>query len=152
MAEDRRTYQLIQNSRHGRVIATRSEKIDTMVEAITAYVARRLIEREKALASDATVEDAARALLQKQAAEAPAQTAPAQPPAAKDALEAAPVQGIAPPLQANAPARRRPLFEFLMFIAEFIGFAVLIVLLLGAAYFLWNLGEAWWVARFSRSG
>ena len=38
-----------------------SERLEPMVEAITDYIARRLIERDKALAGDTTLEQAARA-------------------------------------------------------------------------------------------
>ena len=53
MGRDRRQYRFMQNMRHGRVIIAESEHLDTITQAITAYIARRLIEREKALASDA---------------------------------------------------------------------------------------------------
>ena len=53
MGRDARKYRFIQDSRHGRVILAESVEIPTMVEAITDYVARRLLERDKALASDA---------------------------------------------------------------------------------------------------
>jgi hypothetical protein len=60
MAHDRRTYRFVQDTRHGRVVIAESERIEPMVEAVTNYIARRLIEREKALAADATLEQAAR--------------------------------------------------------------------------------------------
>jgi hypothetical protein len=60
MGHDRRTYRFIQDTRHGRVVIAESERIEPMVEAVTNYIARRLIEREKALAADATLEQAAR--------------------------------------------------------------------------------------------
>lgn len=154
MAEDRRTYQLVQNTRHGRVISARSEKLDVMSETVAGYIARRLIEREKALASDTTIEDAMRA-----AASPAAPKAVSVPDnvAGKSAADAKPVSIARPEAAAAAAAsdapvkRRRPLFEFLMFIAEFIGFAVLIVLLFAAGYFLWNLAEAWWVANYAKT-
>ena len=52
MAHDRRTYRLLQDTRHGRRQVCQSERSEDLVEAITAYIAHRLIEREKALASD----------------------------------------------------------------------------------------------------
>lgn len=159
MDEDRRTYQFIQNTRHGRVIAARSDKIDAMVEALTNYIARRLVEREKALASDTTIEDAARNLAagplpstQSSTAHNVSQAQPGQ----QAAKPAAP--GQAQPAAAGSAAerpmrhKRRPLFELLMFVAEFLGFALLLILLFGAVYFLWNLGEAWWVAKFWKTG
>jgi len=59
MGRDRRSYTFVQDTRHGRVILAESERLEPMVEAVTNYVARRLIEREKALAGDMTIEQAA---------------------------------------------------------------------------------------------
>jgi len=61
MGRDRRTYRFIQDTRHGRVVIAETERLEPMVDAITDYVARRLIEREKALAADQTLDQAARA-------------------------------------------------------------------------------------------
>ena len=56
MAHDRRHYRLVQATRHGRTVLAESERIDAMVQAVTAYVARRLVAGEKALpAAEATV-------------------------------------------------------------------------------------------------
>lgn len=52
MAHDRRTYRFLQDTRHGRVLIAESERIDRLADAITNYVARRIVERERALASD----------------------------------------------------------------------------------------------------
>ncbi|HLW90561.1 MAG TPA: hypothetical protein VKS78_04575 [Roseiarcus sp.] len=52
MAHDRRVYRFLQDTRHGRAIIAESERVDRMVAAITNYIARRLVERERALASD----------------------------------------------------------------------------------------------------
>jgi hypothetical protein len=52
MAHDRRVYRFCQDTRHGRATIAESERVDRMVAAITNYVARRLVERERALASD----------------------------------------------------------------------------------------------------
>jgi hypothetical protein len=51
MARDRRVYSFVQDTRAGRTIVAESDRIDTMVKAVTDYIARRLIEREKALAT-----------------------------------------------------------------------------------------------------
>lgn len=61
MARDRTSYRFLQDTRHGRVTIAENEKLTTIVEAVSAYIARRLVEREKALASDMTIEQAARA-------------------------------------------------------------------------------------------
>ena len=52
MARDRHSYRFLQDTRHGRIEICDSAKLETIVEAITAYMAHRLIEREKALAVD----------------------------------------------------------------------------------------------------
>lgn len=52
MGRDRRNYQFVQDTRHGRITICESEKLEVIVEAVTAYIAHRLIEREKALAVD----------------------------------------------------------------------------------------------------
>ena len=53
MAADRRRYRLIQDTRDGRLVLHEGEGLGGTVEAVTAYVARRLVEREKMLASAA---------------------------------------------------------------------------------------------------
>ena len=66
MGRDRRTYRFLQDTRVGRVTIAESERLEPMVEAITDYVARRLIERDKALAGDTTLDQAARAQIETQ--------------------------------------------------------------------------------------
>lgn len=53
MGRDPRVYHFIQDTRHGRVKLAESETLSVIVEAATHYVARRLLERDKALATDA---------------------------------------------------------------------------------------------------
>ncbi|RBP15489.1 hypothetical protein DFR50_10845 [Roseiarcus fermentans] len=57
MARDRRTYRFFQDTLYGRVAIAESPKIETIVAACTNYVARRLVERERALAADAPALD-----------------------------------------------------------------------------------------------
>lgn len=52
MGRDARVYRFLQDTRHGRVTLAETSDVATMVDAITDYVARRLLERDKALASD----------------------------------------------------------------------------------------------------
>jgi hypothetical protein len=52
MGHDPRVYRFLQDTRNGRVVLAESESVDVIVEAATNYVARRLLEREKALAAD----------------------------------------------------------------------------------------------------
>src|SRR5277367_858669 len=52
LGHDRRTYRFFQDTRHGRVLIAESANLDRIVAAMTNYIARRLVEREQALASD----------------------------------------------------------------------------------------------------
>jgi hypothetical protein len=52
LAHDRRTYRFFQDTRHGRVLIAESDSADRILAAVTNYVARRLVEREQALAAD----------------------------------------------------------------------------------------------------
>lgn len=51
MAHDRQTYTLIQDTRNGPVVLAQNKAADGIVAAVTDYVARRLVERERALAA-----------------------------------------------------------------------------------------------------
>jgi len=51
MAHDRRTYRFHQDTRNGRVLIAESQSVDAIAAAVANYVARRLIERERALAA-----------------------------------------------------------------------------------------------------
>ncbi|WP_330084893.1 hypothetical protein [Methylocystis iwaonis] len=62
MDRDRRTYRFLQDTRHGRITLRETADIDEAVDAVTDYIAHRLIEREKALAVDYASGGAARAL------------------------------------------------------------------------------------------
>jgi hypothetical protein len=61
MAHDRRFYRFQQDTRHGRAVIAESDRVERMVEAIANYIARRLVERERALASDWRSREAAAA-------------------------------------------------------------------------------------------
>jgi hypothetical protein len=52
MARDKRVYRFVQDTRFGRRIIAESDKIDEIVAAVTRYVARRLVERERVIAGD----------------------------------------------------------------------------------------------------
>jgi hypothetical protein len=49
MAHDKRTYRFFQDTRQGRLLMAESQSVDTIVAAVSDYVARRLVERERAL-------------------------------------------------------------------------------------------------------
>jgi len=52
MGRDKRTYRFLQDTRYGRKIVAESAEPGEIVEGVTKYVARRIIERERALAAD----------------------------------------------------------------------------------------------------
>jgi hypothetical protein len=53
MGRDKRQYRFVQDTRYGRAVLAESHEMAVIVAAVTRYVARRLIERERALADDA---------------------------------------------------------------------------------------------------
>ena len=52
MGRDRRIYRFVQDTRYGRRVLGESPDVGELVEAVTKYVARRMIERERVLAGD----------------------------------------------------------------------------------------------------
>jgi hypothetical protein len=66
MGRDKRSYRFLHDSRMGRHMLAESHEIADIVQAVTTYVARRLVERQRALAEDpallarAPVKEAAR--------------------------------------------------------------------------------------------
>jgi hypothetical protein len=55
MAHDKRTYRFFQDTRQGRALMAESQSVDAIAAAVADYVARRLVERERALAVDSRV-------------------------------------------------------------------------------------------------
>jgi hypothetical protein len=51
MGRDKRLYRFVQDTRFGRKILAESHDVDAIVQAITDYVARRMVEREHTLGS-----------------------------------------------------------------------------------------------------
>src|SRR6476619_5934921 len=49
MGRDKRIYRFVQDTRFGRIVIAESHEVIVIVDAITDYVARRMIEREHAL-------------------------------------------------------------------------------------------------------
>src|SRR6267154_4156570 len=49
MGRDKRIYRFVQDTRLGRIVIAESHEVAVMVDAITDYVARRMVEREHAL-------------------------------------------------------------------------------------------------------
>lgn len=162
MARDRRTYRFLQDTRHGRLTLLESERIEQVTQAVADYVARRLLEREKALAADMTVEEAARRLLAPKpaasaaasaAAPAAVETTPAEgqneaaarlpaatPFALTGAATAAPAlrpPALSPP--PIAPERRGAAETALLFVIQFLGAAALTLLVAAACWQLWRM-------------
>ena len=122
MGHDRRTYRFVQDTRHGRVVIAESERIEPIADAVTQYIARRLVEREKALAADGTLEQAARAH-----AEAQATLAAPHQPASNSAT----------------------LGRFIAVLIELLGAASLLALLALGGFAGWKYAAALWLARHS---
>jgi hypothetical protein len=49
MGRDKRIYRLVQDTRFGRIVIAESHGVAAIVDAVTDYVARRMVEREHAL-------------------------------------------------------------------------------------------------------
>ncbi len=49
MGRDKRIYRFVQDTRFGRIVIAESHEVAAIVDAITDYVARRMVEREHAL-------------------------------------------------------------------------------------------------------
>ena len=52
MGRDKRVYRFLHDTRVGRRVLAESTEIDDIVQAVTAYVARRIVERQRALDED----------------------------------------------------------------------------------------------------
>jgi len=59
MGRDKRIYRFVQDTRFGRIVLAESHDAAAIVDAITDYVARRMIEREHALVATPMAEPAA---------------------------------------------------------------------------------------------
>ena len=139
MAHDRRSYRFLQDTRHGRVLIAESERVERLVAAITNYVARRLVERERALASDWRSRERAAA---DDEIEAPASTA--EPAPAKSETKAL-------PLRPRARGRRwtDTLADGLSFLLTTLGAIMLCGVIIFAAYLFWVAsGRELWTAHF----
>jgi hypothetical protein len=49
MGRDKRIYRFVQDSRFGRIVIAESHEVPAIVQAVTDYVARRMVEREHAM-------------------------------------------------------------------------------------------------------
>lgn len=138
MGRDRRAYRFFQDTVHGRVLIAESVEMGRIVSAATNYIARRLVERERALAVGRETTEP----------EAPAAPGPAAWPmrpvlrssreARADALPPAPEAAATP---VAAPRRRvaQRLGDTLSFLLMTLGSISLILLLALALYLVWTL-------------
>ena len=58
MGRDKRIYRFVQDTRFGRIVLAESHDVPVIVDAVTDYLARRMIEREHALVATPIVEPA----------------------------------------------------------------------------------------------
>ena len=56
MARDKRQYRFVQDTRYGRKVLAESADIPRVVDAVTHYVATRMVERSRALAEDSAAQ------------------------------------------------------------------------------------------------
>lgn len=59
MGRDKRIYRFVQDTRFGRIVLAESHDVPVIVDAVTAYVARRMIEREHAMVATPIAEPVA---------------------------------------------------------------------------------------------
>ena len=144
MGRDRRTYRLVQDTRHGRVVMAESDKLDVIEGAVANYMARRIIERERALASDATL------------------PSPTRPWPGPEAPAPDIVKNISPALSTHTPVaaasavrpprKRRRIHGVMRFIIQFLGAftlcVVLITAVLAAIYIGYPVARIWLAAHF----
>jgi hypothetical protein len=140
MAQDKRTYRFFQDTRHGRVLMAESQSPDTIVAAVADYVARRLVERERALTADPRV-------LEEPRPQAPETSGPAAWPIAKPRPRALhfPPAGASEPLAAAEPPKARPrrgivrwLVDALSLFLMLLGSITLALLLGIGGYWAWT--------------
>jgi hypothetical protein len=147
MAHDRRTYRFYQDTRHGRVLIAESQSADAIAAAAADYVARRLVERERALAADWRVDSAPPSQPQTEA------DGPRAWPIAKPRpLGLPPAGGIEPPPGLSDEPRARPRRRFAQRLGDALSLLSMIVgsitlaLLIGiGADFVWTtrLRDVW---------
>jgi hypothetical protein len=57
MGRDKRIYRFVQDTRYGRIVLAESHDVPVIVDAVTSYVARRMVEREQALSATSAYEE-----------------------------------------------------------------------------------------------
>jgi len=125
LAGDRRRFRFFQDTRHGRVLIAESESVAQIVTAVTNYVARRLVEREQALASDWRSRSAAADHIKTRAK-------------AEELLRKANPGPEAPPAA--------PKISWLQAAGNLFGFALMTLGAITLCLFLWLIAQAGWEA------
>ncbi len=138
LAHDRRTYRFYQDTRHGRVLIAKSQSIDKIAAAVANYVARRLVERERALASDWRDAEAPKAEDKGPLANAASGDSPAPPIYESEAKEVA--------AEPSAPRRRR----FARRLGDALGLFGLFLMLLGLITLALLIGLGVYIAWMTR--
>jgi len=59
MGRDKRIYRFVQDTRFGRIVIAESHEVPAIVDAVTGYVARRMIEREHAMVATPVADEPA---------------------------------------------------------------------------------------------
>jgi len=143
LGHDRRTYRFFQDTRHGRVLIAESEIIDRIVQAITNYVARRLVEREQALASDWRSSELGVDL--KTTTRSKQMTERARVAQAPETESASVVANDEAPAKRSALAMVGDVFGFLLMTLGSLTLCALLFLAAWAAWGFW--GREFWVAH-----
>lgn len=131
LGHDNHSYRLVQDTRHGRLVMAETDGVEATVEAVAAYVARRLVEREKALAADTTAPDAGRRPSPNRC------RADVTEPSVKERARMSETP-------AGTPRRRRGrLAASLRFVIEFLGTATLLCVVMGTSFMLYHAARAW---------
>ena len=130
MARDRHTYRFMQDNRAGRSLIAESDNIAELADAVTLYLGRRVVEREKALARDAMFQP-----------QEPLPPMPeALPPPRPEAVPAAPLEEEVP-----VEAARRGYTGVDVFFAFVLGGVFMLALFVIAAWLdmktLWPFGK-----------
>jgi hypothetical protein len=119
MGRDRRLYRLLQDTRHGRVTLCETEQLDKVVEAVTNYIAQRLIERERALSANGN-----------------AGAIPRDDGLRRHDVSVAPSEPTAPAPQRPA---RRFFVRLFIYLVDLLGVAVLFAVVAAAAWYVYKL-------------
>ena len=115
MGRDARQYRLLQDTRNGRLVLAESESVDAMVDAVTDYVARRLLERDRALAADTK-----------------------QRPPSYTRAEAAPASSAVPGAARRRGGPLRWLGIAFAFLIDLLGAVAFFAVLAALAWYAWN--------------